>query len=104
MFEPIMPSTNVDIFREKRAKSFSKKVWEPLNFMKKWVKKNHSRFFLLSFNSKLSHFDKNINLNVNLNHKCLSPAWRKSIWFLLYGKACGYSELARQIYGEMFSE
>jgi hypothetical protein len=31
--------TNVDIFREKGAQSFSKKVWEPLNFMKKWVKK-----------------------------------------------------------------
>jgi hypothetical protein len=29
---------NVDIFREKGAKSFSKKVWEPLNFVKKWVK------------------------------------------------------------------
>jgi hypothetical protein len=26
---------NVDIFREKGAKSFSKKVWEPLNFIKK---------------------------------------------------------------------
>jgi hypothetical protein len=36
--EPIMPNTNVDIFREKGAKSFSKKVWEQLNFMKKWVK------------------------------------------------------------------
>jgi hypothetical protein len=58
----IMSYTNADIFREKRAKSFSKKVWKPLNFMKKCVKKNHSRLFLLSFNSKLSHFDKNINL------------------------------------------
>jgi hypothetical protein len=28
---------------------------------------------LLSFNSKLSHFDKNLNLNLNLNHKWLSP-------------------------------
>jgi hypothetical protein len=27
----------------------------------------------LSFNSKLSHFDKNLNLNLNLNHKWLSP-------------------------------
>jgi hypothetical protein len=34
-----MPYTNVDIFGEKGGKSFSKKVWEPLNFMKKWVKK-----------------------------------------------------------------
>jgi hypothetical protein len=33
--EPIMPYTNVDIFREKGATSFSKKVWKPLNFMKK---------------------------------------------------------------------
>jgi hypothetical protein len=34
-----MAHTNVDIFREKGAQSFSIKVWEPLNFMKKWVKK-----------------------------------------------------------------
>jgi hypothetical protein len=40
--EPIMPYKNVDIFREKWPKNFSKKVWEPLNFMKKWVKNNHS--------------------------------------------------------------
>jgi hypothetical protein len=39
---PIMPCTNVDIFREKGAKSFSKKVWEPLNLM---GKKNHVDFF-----------------------------------------------------------
>jgi hypothetical protein len=56
--------------------------------MKKCVKINHSRLFLLSFNSKLSHFDKNINL------------WRKLIWFLIYSEPRGYSELARQIYGE----
>jgi hypothetical protein len=37
--EPIMPYTNVGIFREKGTKSFSQKVWEPLNFMKKWLKK-----------------------------------------------------------------
>jgi hypothetical protein len=43
--EPIKPYTN-DVFREKVAKSFSKKVWEPQNFMKKWGKKN-SRLFLL---------------------------------------------------------
>jgi hypothetical protein len=36
--EPMMPYTNVDIFREKRAQSFSKKVWKPPNFMEKWVK------------------------------------------------------------------
>jgi hypothetical protein len=68
--------------------------------MKKWVKKNHSRLFLLSFNSKLSHFDKNINLNLSLDHKCLSPTWRKPIWFLIYGEARGHLELARKIYGE----
>jgi hypothetical protein len=33
--EPIMPYTNIDIFREKGVQIFSKKVWEPLNFMKK---------------------------------------------------------------------
>jgi hypothetical protein len=51
----------------------------------------------VSFNSKLSHFDKNINLNLNLNHKCLSPTWRKPIWSFINGR---HSELARQIYGE----
>jgi hypothetical protein len=35
-----MPYTNVDIFREKGAKSFSKQVWEPLNFIKKRIKKS----------------------------------------------------------------
>jgi hypothetical protein len=73
-----MPYTNIDIFREKGAKSFSKKkkIWEPLNFMKKWFKQIIVDFFLL-FNSKLSHFDKNLNLN----YKWLSPTWRKPIWF-----------------------
>jgi hypothetical protein len=47
-----MPYTNVNVFREKRGKTFSKKVWEPLNFMKKWVKKIIADFLLL-FNSKL---------------------------------------------------
>jgi hypothetical protein len=37
MIEPMMYYTNVDIFREKGAQSFSKKVWEPLNLMEKWV-------------------------------------------------------------------
>jgi hypothetical protein len=36
----MMPYTNVDIFREKGAKSFSKKVWKPLNFIKKMGQKN----------------------------------------------------------------
>jgi hypothetical protein len=51
----------------------------------------------LSFNSKLSHFDKIINFNLNLNYKGLSPTWRKPIWSLIYGE---HLELARQIYGE----
>jgi hypothetical protein len=63
-----MPHTNVDIFQEKGTKHFSKKVWEPLNFMKKMGQKIRVDFFLLSFNSKLSHFDKNLNFNLNLNH------------------------------------
>jgi hypothetical protein len=71
MIEPIMPYTNVEIFREKEAKTFSKKVWEPLNFMKKI-------------------FD-NINLNLNLNHKCLVLTWRKPTWFFINGGARGYS-------------
>jgi hypothetical protein len=37
--EPMVYYTNVDIFREKGAQSFSKKVWEPLNLMEKWVLK-----------------------------------------------------------------
>jgi hypothetical protein len=36
--EPTMPYTNVDIFREKRVQSFSKKVWKPLDFTENWVK------------------------------------------------------------------
>jgi hypothetical protein len=43
--EPRMPYKNVDIFREKRAKMFSKKVWGSFNFMKKMGIKNHSRLF-----------------------------------------------------------
>jgi hypothetical protein len=39
---------------------------------------------LLSFNSKLSHFDKNLNLNLNLNHKWLSPTWRNRYGFDLW--------------------
>jgi hypothetical protein len=35
--------------------------------------------FLLSFNRKLSYFDKNLNPNLNLNQKWLSPTWRKPI-------------------------
>jgi hypothetical protein len=42
-----MPYTNVDIFREKGDKIFSKKDWEPLNFMKKWVKKIIVDFFVV---------------------------------------------------------
>jgi hypothetical protein len=60
--EPMMPYTNVDIFQEKGAKSFSKKSLAATEF---YGKINHSRLFLLSFNSKLSHFDKNLNLNLN---------------------------------------
>jgi hypothetical protein len=29
--EPMMPYTNLDIFREKGAQNVSKKVWEPVN-------------------------------------------------------------------------
>jgi hypothetical protein len=34
----MMPYTNMDIFREKEAQSFGKKVWEPLIFIEKWVR------------------------------------------------------------------
>jgi hypothetical protein len=43
-------------------------------------RKNRSRLFLL-FNSKLSDFDKNLKLNLNLNRKWLSPTRRKPICF-----------------------
>jgi hypothetical protein len=45
-----------------------------------------------------------VDLNLNLNHKCLSPSWRKSMWFLIYGEAREHSKLARQIYGERLSQ
>jgi hypothetical protein len=45
--EPMVPYTNVDIFREKGAKRFSKKIWGPLNFMKKIVKKIIGDFFVV---------------------------------------------------------
>jgi hypothetical protein len=38
---------NVDIFREKQAKMFSKKVWGSLNFMKKMGKKIIVGFFVV---------------------------------------------------------
>jgi hypothetical protein len=47
-----------------------------LNLVKKWVKNIHSRLFLLPFNSKLSHFDKNLNLN----HKWFSPTYGFVLW------------------------
>jgi hypothetical protein len=62
-----------------------------IEFNEKMGKNIHSRLFLLSFNSKLSHFDKNLNLN----HKWFSPTWRKPIpMALFYGEALGHSELA----------
>jgi hypothetical protein len=54
------------ILFEKKEKSFSKKGWEPLNFVKKMGQKSHGRLFLLSFSSKLSHFNKNLNFNHKL--------------------------------------
>jgi hypothetical protein len=86
----MMPYTNVDVFREKGPK----KSLGATEFDEKMGQKNHSSLFVLSFNSKLSQFDNNINLNLNLNYKCLSPPWRKPIWFLIFGEARGHSELA----------
>jgi hypothetical protein len=40
-----MRCASLDSFREKGAKNKKKKVWEPLNFMEKMGKKNHSRLF-----------------------------------------------------------
>jgi hypothetical protein len=51
---------------------------------------------LLSFNSKLSHCDKNINFNLNLNHKYFYQPGENR-YALIYSE---HSELARQIYGE----
>jgi hypothetical protein len=43
----MMPYTNMDIFREKEAQSFGKKVWEPLIFIEKWVKNKSVDFFVV---------------------------------------------------------
>jgi hypothetical protein len=92
------------IFFKKKGLNFFKKSLGATEFYEKMdQKKNPSRLYLLSFNSKLRHFDKSINFNLNLKHKCLSPTGRKPIWFLIYGEACGHSELAWQIYGERAS-
>jgi hypothetical protein len=57
----------------------------------------------LSSNSKLTHIDKNLNFNLNLNHKGFT-AQEKTDMVLIYGEAHGHSELARQIYGERFPQ
>jgi hypothetical protein len=70
-----MADINVNIFREKGTKSFKE-----TEFYDKMGQKNDGKtFFVVS--SKLSHFDKNFNLNLNLNHKWVTPTWRKPIWF-----------------------
>jgi hypothetical protein len=92
------------IFFEKRRPTILKKSLGVTKLYEKMGQKNHSRLCLLSFNSKLSHFDININLNLNLNHKCLSPTWRKPIRLVIYGEAREHSELAREIYGERFPQ
>jgi hypothetical protein len=58
--------TNVYIFREEWPQSFSKNVYEKM--CKKIIED-----FLLSFDTKLIH--------LNLDHKWLSPTWKKPIWF-----------------------
>jgi hypothetical protein len=68
------------IFFEKKGVYFFRKSLGATEFYEKTSQKKNQTF-LLSFNSKLSHFDKNLNLNLNLNHKWLSPIWRKPIWF-----------------------
>jgi hypothetical protein len=70
-----MPYINVDIFQEKNGLKL--KNLKAIEFNKKWVKNIHSRLFLLSFNSKLSHFDKNLNLN----HKWFSSTVNEMIAF-----------------------
>jgi hypothetical protein len=52
---------------------------------------------LLSSNSKLTHIDKNLNFNLNLNHKGFT-AQEKTDMVLIYGEAHG------QIYGERFPQ
>jgi hypothetical protein len=60
---------------------FEKKVFKKnlgtTKFYEKMCQKKITDF-LLSFNSKSSHFDKNLSLNLNLKSQMLSPTWRKS--------------------------
>jgi hypothetical protein len=69
-------------------------------FYEKMGKKNHSRLFCC-------HLIQNeVTLkNLNLNHKWLSPTWRKPIWFWSMAKLVDIgTELVRQIYGERFPQ
>jgi hypothetical protein len=84
--EPIMPYTNVDIFREKGAKSVSKKKLGVTEFYENMGPKKISRLFCCHLIQNYVT-DKNLNLNLSLNHKWLS---RNRYGF------DGHSELARQ--------
>jgi hypothetical protein len=64
------------IFFENKGLQVSQKSLGATEFFEKLGKKIVIDF-LLSFHSKLSHFDKNLNLN----YKWLSPTWRKPSGF-----------------------
>jgi hypothetical protein len=64
--------------------------------MKKWVKKIYVVTFLLSFNSKLSHFDKNLNLDLTLNKMAFNNL-EKTDMVLIYSEVLGYLELTANL-------
>jgi hypothetical protein len=67
-------------FERKGLKVFQKKNLGATEFYGKMGQKiDYSRLFCCHLIQKSSYFDKNINVNLNLNHKCLSPTWRKPI-------------------------
>jgi hypothetical protein len=52
------------IFLEKKGLKFFKKSLRATEFYEKMGQKEHRSLFFLTFNSKFSHFDMNINLNI----------------------------------------
>jgi hypothetical protein len=89
-----MPCTNVDIFREKGAKSCTKIATE---FYKKMVKKNHSRLLCCNL---IQNYVTLTRTSILASSQMAFTNLEKIDMVLMYGEARGHSELARQIYSE----